>query len=208
MGRAMRPIDNPKDLKTLKYWFKCRSERDNMLFQIMLHTGYRIGDLIGLLVGDVREAIERGTFIITEEKILNMKKSNCIKKGIKFQEKDVIPREVPIAKSFALELKRYIKDRPDNEYMFPSRKKHYHISSDRFGKILNQAGRECNIKFPVSNHTIRKTFAYNIHNITGDIEKTKAMLAHSSIEATKLYLGIDRIMFKNTMEELAEIFGK
>lgn len=207
MGKAMRPIDNPEELKRLKYYFNCRSERDKMLFELMLMTGYRIGDMEGLYVGDVREALEKREFTIREEKIVNMKKSYCRKNGIAFNENDVIPREVPISKELAIKLKKYIENKTDDEYMFPSRNKGKHLTGDRFGKILSEAGKKLGFKHSIGNHTLRKTFAYNVNLITGgDIEKTRMMLSHSTVEATKLYLGTDKTLFKNTMEELSQLY--
>jgi len=204
----MRPIDNNKELKRLYYYFNSRSKRDRMLFRIMLETGYRIGDMVGLLVGDVRIALRNREFAIREEKIVNMKKAYCREKGITFKEEDVIPRVVPISAAFALELKKYIEDKTDSEYMFPSRVEGKHISADRFGKILSEAGKSCDIEYPICNHTLRKTFAYNIERITKDTQKTQMMLAHSTMEATKKYLGIDRILFKDTVEELSQAYNQ
>lgn len=206
MGNTMRPIEDPKELKKLQYYFNCRSDRDKMLFKLMLHTGYRVSDLVDLLVGDVKEALEKREFCINEKKIVNMKKAYCREKGIVFKESDVIPRRVPIAIGLAKDLKAYVAHKKDNEYMFPSRNKGKHISGDRFGKILNEAGKVCGIKHSVCNHTLRKTFALNVHRITGDIEKTKMMLSHATVKATRLYIGTDFIMFKNTMEELEEMY--
>ena len=206
MGNTMRPIENMQDVKRLQYYFNCRNPRDKMLFQLMLQTGYRVGDMVGLLVGEVKEAIDVRYFNIRENKIVNMKKNYCRKKGIAFTETDVVPRKVPIPLDFAKELKKYIGNKKDNEYMFPSRNSGYHISEDRFGKILSEAGRECGIKENICNHTLRKTYALNIQGITRDISKTQMMLAHSTPEATEKYLGIDMIMFKNTMEELAKTY--
>ena len=202
----MRPIENMEDVKRLQYYFNCRNPRDKMLFRLMLQTGYRIGDMVGLLVGDVKEAIDLRYFNIRENKIVNMKKDYCRKKGISFSEIDVIPRKVPIPIEFTKELKKYIDNKKDNEYMFPSRNAGFHISEDRFGKILHLAGKECGIKENICNHTLRKTYAFNIQMITGDISKTQMMLAHSSREATEKYLGIDMIMFKNTMDALNNVY--
>ena len=202
MGNTMRPLENMEDVKRLQYYFNCRGPRDRMLFRLMLQTGYRIGDMVGLLVGDIKEAIDIRYFIIRENKIVNMKKHYCREKGIMFKETDVIPRKVPIPLDFIKELKKYIENKKDNEYMFPSRNNGFHISEDRFGKILSEAGRECGIKEHICNHTLRKTYALNIQIITGDISKTQMMLAHSCKEATEKYLGIDMIMFKNTMDAL------
>jgi len=206
MGNTMRPIEDMKELKRIQYYFNCRNNRDKMLFNLMLQTGYRIGDLVGILVGDIKEVLDKREFCIREEKIVNMKKAYCRSKGIMFKERDVIPRRVPITLELAKELKSYIKNKKDDEYMFPSRIKGKHISSDRFGKIINEAGCKCGIKNSICNHTLRKTFAFNVHKITGDIKKTQMMLSHSTTAATEKYLGIDMIMFKNTMEELAQIY--
>lgn len=206
MGNTMRPIDSMKELQRLKYYFECRSPRDRMLLEIMLQTGYRIGDLVDLLVGDVKETLEKREFCIREKKIVNMKKAYCLRNNLVFNERDVSPRIVPISLDFAKELKKHIKNKKDDEYMFPSRFKGHHISEDRFGKLLSKAGKDCGIKYPICNHTLRKTFALNVHRITKDIKKTQRMLSHSTEEATELYIGTDMIMFRDTIEELAKLY--
>ncbi|VII71112.1 phage integrase family protein [Clostridioides difficile] len=77
-------------------------------------TGYRAGDLVKLKVRDVKEALRRQEFTIMEGKKVNSKN---------IREKNRKPRTVEVRPKIAQILKKYIKDKHDYEYMFPSRKK-------------------------------------------------------------------------------------
>lgn len=188
MRRTKRPSKPIKDIKRvfdIQDYLKYKSDRDYVLFLLGITTGYRAGDIVELKVRDVKEAIRRGKFEILEGKKRNSKN---------IREKNRKPRPAVILPEVETVLKRYIKDKKDYEWMFPSRKGQgkRHIEVDRVTGILKEASEYFGLD-DITAHSMRKTYAYRIYEKSGhDIVAVKEMLGHSSIEETKLYLGLDQ----------------
>lgn len=183
-----KPIKKTQDVLDIQDYLKAAANRtvegrrNYILFLIGVTTGYRAGDLVGLKVRDAREAIRHGYFLIQEGKKYNSR--NIRKKNRKPRQAEIIPK-------VARELKLYIKDKRDYEFLFPSRKGGA-IGVQAISNILKEAGAYFGIK-GITAHSMRKTYAYKIYMDSGkDVVVVKELLGHSSIEETKLYLGLDR----------------
>ncbi|MEG1870879.1 MAG: tyrosine-type recombinase/integrase [Peptostreptococcaceae bacterium] len=188
MGKAKRPSRPIKDVRRvfdIQDYLRYKSERNYVLFVLGITTGYRAGDLVELKIRDVREAIRRGKFEILEGKKKNSKN---------IREKNRKPREAIILPELERELKKYIKNKKDYEYMFPSRKGkgRNHIQVDRVSEIIKEAAEYFDMD-EITAHSMRKTYAYTVYMQNDcDVIAVKEMLGHSSIEETKVYLGLDR----------------
>jgi integrase len=182
--RPASPIKEREQVLNIQDYLKYRSERDFMLFILGIATGFRAGDLVKLQVRDIKAALDRGYFEILEGKKVNSK--NIRKENVK-------PRIVKIIANLEKLLKKYIKGRKDYEYLFESRKgRNKYITVAHVSRILKRAGEEFGLK-NISAHSMRKTYAYTIYlECNHDLLLVKEMLGHSSIEETKLYLGLDR----------------
>lgn len=199
MGRKKKEPANPiKDVEQvldIQDYLKAKNYRDYMLFILGISTGYRAGDLVKLKVRDVRQALESGYFTIMEGKKLHSKN---------IREKNRKPRKAIIIDNLRIKLEEYIKDKADYEYMFPSRKGGF-IQVKRASQILKEAGDYFKLK-RISAHSMRKTYAYRIYENNGhDLLAIKQMLGHSSIEETKVYLGLDREVFDKYSETLNDL---
>lgn len=193
--QAAKPIKNVQDVYDIQDYLKAKSYRNYMLFILGIATGYRAGDLIKLKVRDIKQALRSGYFTIMEGKKLN---SNNIR------EKNRKPREVIIVKNLRKKLEEYIRELNDYDYMFPSRKGK-HIQVKRVSEILKEAADYFDID-NVSAHSMRKTYAYRIYmKNEQDLLAIKEMLGHSSIEETKVYLGLDREVFDKYSETLNDL---
>lgn len=193
--QAAKPIKNIQDVYDIQDYLKAKSYRNYMLFILGIATGYRAGDLIKLRVRDIKQALRSGYFTIMEGKKLNSKN---------IREKNRKPREVIIIKNLKKKLEEYIKELNDYDYMFPSRKGK-HIQVKRVSEILKEAADYFEIN-NVSAHSMRKTYAYRIYENNGhDLLAIKEMLGHSSIEETKVYLGLDREVFDKYSETLNDL---
>lgn len=156
-----------------------------MLFLIGIGTGYRLQDLVDLLIADLKEALEDGYLEIQEYKQYNQWKANLNRNPDK---KKPNKRRVEIGKSLAKSIKRYIRDKKRSEYAFPSRKGG-HITQEYFSKILKDIGKELDLE-NISGHSLRKTYVTMIYEKTGnDIVKAKNAIGHKSIEETRRYIG-------------------
>lgn len=198
MKRKKQPADPIKEINQvydIQDFLKSKSQRDYMLFILGIATGYRAGDLVKLKVRDVKGALDSGYFIIMEGKKLHSKN---------IREKNRKPRKVIIVKKLRIKLEQYIKEKQDYDYMFPSRKGGY-IKVKRVSQILKEAG-EYFCMDRISAHSMRKTYAYRIYESNGhDLIAIKEMLGHSSIEETKVYLGLDRKVYDNYSKTLNDL---
>jgi integrase len=183
-----KPIKRTQDVLDMQDYLKAASNRtvegrrNYILFLIGITTGYRAGDLVGLKVRDAKEAIRHGYFLIQEGKKYNSKN---------IRQKNRKPRQAEIIPKVARELKCYIKDKRDYEWLFPSRKGGS-IGVQAISNILKDAAAYFGIK-GITAHSMRKTYAYKIYMDSGkDVVAVKELLGHSSIEETKLYLGLDQ----------------
>ena len=176
-------------------YLRAKNERDYVLFVLGITTGYRAGDLVTLKVRDVKQAILQGRFIILEGKKKNTK--NIRAKNRKAREAEILPELEKV-------LMKYIKYKEDYEYMFPSRKGN-HITVDRVTKILKEAASFFGLE-DITAHSMRKTYAYTVYVESGyDILAVKEMLGHSSVEETKLYLGLDRELYHQYCQSLRRL---
>lgn len=183
-----KPIKRTQDVLDIQDYLKAAANRavegrrNYILFLIGITTGYRAGDLVGLKVRDAREAIRHGYFLIQEGKKYNSRN---------IRQKNRKPRQAEIIPKVARELKLYIKDKRDYEFLFPSRKGGS-IGVQAISNILKDAAAYFGIK-GITAHSMRKTYAYKIYmDSDKDVVAVKELLGHSSIEETKLYLGLDR----------------
>ncbi|WP_244833385.1 tyrosine-type recombinase/integrase [Clostridium sp. BJN0001] len=193
--QASNPIKSVSEVLDIQDYLKVKSYRNYMLFILGIATGYRAGDLIELKVREIKNALESGYFSIMEGKKLHSKN---------IREKNRKPRKVVIIKNLRSKLQEYIKDKNDYEYMFPSRKGG-HIQVKRVTEILKEAANYFGI-IKITAHSMRKTYAYRIYETNGhDLLAIKEMLGHSSIEETKVYLGLDREVFDNYSETLNDL---
>ncbi|MGO0877374.1 tyrosine-type recombinase/integrase [Clostridioides difficile] len=178
----------------IQEYLRYKSYRNYVIFMLGITTGYRAGDLVKLKVRDVRDALKRQEFTIMEGKKANSKN---------IREKNRKPRTVEIRPRIAQILKKYIKDKHDYEYMFPSRKRKYpHIGVEAVSKALKEAGEYFGL-YDITAHSMRKTYAYKIYiDSEKDIVAVKELLGHSSIEETKMYLGLDKELYHHYSESL------
>ena len=184
--RKSKPIKKARDVKRMIAYLEASSPlfglRNSLLFQLGCTTGYRAGDLVKLTVGEVREAIEVGYFLIMEGKKENSK--NIRKKNRK-------PREAELRPKLRNKLRKYINDMEDYEYIFKSNKGDSHITVDSVSRILREAGKFLGL-VGTSSHCMRKTYAYKLYLASDrDVLYVKEKLGHSSIEETKLYLDLE-----------------
>jgi integrase len=146
--KPANPIKDEKLILDIQDYLKYKSERNFVLFVIGIATGYRAGDLVILKARDVRKALSDGYFEILEGKKVNSK--NIRKENIK-------PRVVKIIGNLEIILRRFIKDKKDYEYIFPSRKGcNKHIEVSRVSSILGEAGEQFGLK-NITAHSLRKT---------------------------------------------------
>jgi len=169
------------------------SERNLTIFLLDVATGYRVQDVIDLTIADLREGINNGYFEIQEKKqyrawLTHIKKNpKSLKKIPNRRKHDIVPKLGSI-------LKKYIKDKKNSEYAFPSQKGEgsKYISSKAYSDILKRVSEDKQINLKnISGHSLRKTYARRLFEATNDIDYVRIALGHLSIEVTKRYLGLE-----------------
>lgn len=141
------------------------AERDVLLFLIGINTGLRVNDIVKLKVKDVM----KDTFYISEGKTYKK-------------------REINISMLRA-EIDRYIKDRPEDEYLFKSQKGSNHITTTQVYRILSSAGAYVGFDY-IGTHTMRKTFGYHHYKQYKDVAILQEIFNHDAPSVTRRYIGI------------------
>ena len=182
--KKVHPIRDKQIIEDIKEFLKERNERDYVLFVLGINTGMRIGDILKLKVGDVRGE---------EISIVEMKTEKI--------------KEVPINRSLSSALKPYIKGKPDDEYLFLSRKKDKKkkgraIDRSTAYKIIKEAAVSCGFKKNCGTHTMRKTFGYMHYKRNGNIAALQKIFNHDKEITTYIYIGLEKDYLDKTMMDL------
>lgn len=147
-------------------------ERTRAILLMMLDTGLRVGELVGLKIFQVDHRNSR----------------------VKMMGKGALERSVPFSPRTAQALWRYLTTRPDAEQEDPlfttynGRK----IDSTQLGKSLKALGVKAGVK-GVHPHRFRHTFAIQYLRNGGDPYTLQKMLGHSTLDMVKRYLALAQI---------------
>ena len=185
-----------KDMRMVNQWLRIAKEHDAhrnrggvswyMLLLLGFNTGLRIGDLCKLRVKDVRNR-ERVRIIAEKtDKMTDIKLQTAAQRAI-----SVALREYD-AEDWALQSRQ--KGRKDG--------KEKPISRQRCYAIIKEIAERAGFAEHVGCHTMRKTFAWNFYQTSGDLAKLQKVLNHSSQEATIHYLGLDQQAVDETIDKM------
>lgn len=165
------------------------AERNLMIFYIGVATGYRTQDIVRLTIGEIKDFLDNERFMIQEQKQYKAW-LKAIQENPRSKRKQPKKREVPIKPTLRKLIKEYIKSKPKSEYAFPSNKGNSHITAKAFSNILANTGKLLVLE-NISGHSMRKTYANRIFQVTKSLEYVRIALGHKSIETTKVYLGLN-----------------
>jgi integrase len=165
----VQPIREPEKVEAVKHYLKTKNKRNYMLFVIGINTGLRISDILQLKVGDLKDHYVR----LRETKTRKQKM-------------------IRITPSLKRELKPYLQDKEDHEYIFQSRNGgNKPIGRSMAYKILREAADAYNL-IDIGTHTLRKTFGYHFYLQTKDVAMLQELFNHSSPHITLRYIGINQ----------------
>jgi len=155
---------------------------EKMVIQLFYATGMRLSELIQCKENQV----------------------DLSKKIIKVLGKGNKERILPLSPELALELKKYIAQKP------AAANGNAHLFVNENGKALQPKAVYTFVKFYLSQvttlqkkspHVLRHSFATHLMNNGADLNAVKELLGHSSLAATQVYT-------HNTIEKLKEVFSK
>ncbi|HDR3890314.1 TPA: site-specific integrase [Bacillus cereus] len=165
----VQPIRDPEQIQQIKEYLRENNERNYILFVMGINTGLRISDILKLRVSDLK-----GSHISMREKKTGKQK------------------RIQLTPSLKRELRWYIEERDDNEYLIKSREgKNKPIGRSMAYKILRSTASEFGLD-EVGTHTLRKTFGYHMYMQTKNIALLMEIFNHSSERVTLRYIGVNQ----------------
>lgn len=98
-------------------------------------------------------------------------------------------------KSALAALKRYWKESPPSEWVFPGDREAGYLSIESTQKIFKQAAKKAGIAKKVSIHTLRHSFATHLLESGVDLRYIQELLGHSNSRTTQIYTHVsNRVM--------------
>lgn len=156
--------------------------RYEMLFGLLLNSGLRISEALGLKIADVRilDGLARSVRVIG--------------KGDK-------ERLVPLPRAFSEVFGFWLKDRPKGEYVFARALGQKAVSPQAARGYLRAMVRQAGIDKKISPHKLRHTYATNLLNAGAELVDIKTLLGHESVATTQIYTNVGQ-------ERMEKVVGK
>ncbi|PEZ05548.1 site-specific integrase [Bacillus sp. AFS018417] len=174
----VQPIRDLEQIQQIKEYLKEKSERNYILFVMGINTGLRISDILKLKVGDLK-----GSHISMRE----------MKTGKQ--------KRIQITAALRRELKWFIDEKEDHEYLIKSRQdSNRPIGRSMAYKILRAAAAEFGLD-EIGTHTLRKTFGYHMYMQTKNIALLMEIFNHSSERVTLRYIGVNQDAMDKAMKK-------
>ena len=169
--KLMRTIENDVQLAKSRYpkrWLTRR--RDASLVLFLLHTGLRLSEAVGLRVDDVKLSERKGSVLVRNGK------------GGK-------QRSVPLNVEARKALQEWLSAGPRGEYLWTivEGDKAEALSGRAVQRILQRYAKAAGIE-DLTPHVCRHTFAKNLVDNQVGLEMVAALLGHSSLNTTRLYV--------------------
>ncbi len=179
--RIVEPIREISQIKMIKgNLYRQKYPRDFLLFVFGINSGLRIGDLLSLKLGDIKDS--RG----------NLKDDLDIR-----EQKTGKTRKVFFNKQIKEALNHYLKktDIFDlDQYLFTKHlsKKNKPITRVRAYQLINKWCKDVGLNCKVGGHTLRKSFGYHLRKQGISIEQISSLLNHQNTKVTFRYIGISQ----------------
>lgn len=160
------PIFNKDYQDKFKMYLKATNTRDYIIYLIGTTTGLRVSDIVKLKVTD----ISKGFINVVEQKTGKTKRCK-----LNQELKEL--------------LNSYIKGLK-GVYLLPTRQSS-HISTRQVQRIIKKVAEKLGIAENINSHSLRKTYAYNLYNVSNNnIALVMEALNHSKESITLKYLCI------------------
>ncbi len=175
LGRLINAVDGP-------HW---SDKRDVALINVMARAGLRVSEALALKVGDVEVGPRSGKLLVRTGK------------GLK-------ERKLALSSEARDTLKAYLQVRPKaaGDLLFLSRT-HRALDPRDVQRMVSEAARRAGIKFTVTPHTLRHSFATRfLAKNQGDIATLATILGHANISTTTRYLHPNAQRIQEMVEEI------
>lgn len=190
--KGCRPLNHKEVVMMLASFTGTFAKRDKALFTLGIKSGFRISELLSLQLKDVWTGSKVSQYVTVSRN--NMKKKT---------EGRTIPLN-RIAQKAIRELIITVDNRDGDTYLFKSRNGHNKpITRQQADRVLNKYFSLLGFTGKLGTHSMRKTFANNIHEALGfDLVKTQHAMGHKAIESTIKYLQPDHESIELAIMEL------
>ena len=176
----VEPIRSENQIKQIRgNLYRQKNPRDYLLFVFGINSGLRIGDILSLKLGDIKndQGDLKDHLDIKEQKTGKTRRvffNKQIKEALNFY----------LERTGIFNLDRYL-------FTNEKSKKNRPITRIRAYQLINKWCREVGIKYKVGGHTLRKSFGYHLRKQGISIERISNLLNHRNIKVTFRYIGID-----------------
>ena len=158
--------------------------RDKAIVLLLIHSGLRVSELVGLDKSDVTITDRKGSVRVR------------VGKGNK-------QRSVPLNKPTREALEAWEKQRPSKaERAYFVNKNDQRLTARSIQEILGELSRRADVE--ATPHTLRHTFAKNLINAGVSLEKVATLMGHSKLETTTIYTTPSQ----NDLERAVELLGE
>jgi integrase len=177
--KFVQPIRDKYKIEQVKEVLRERSIRDYMIFLVGINLGRRVSDIVRIKAKHLRN---RDRFIIREKKT---------------------GKETYLVVPYTLqkELKEYLKNFKDDDYIFRSRQgKNVPLSPKRVYQIMKLAAEKCGLD-NIGTHSMRKTFGYWHYDEFKDVAQLMLIFNHDNQRTTLRYIGIEQDQIDASMKK-------
>ena len=168
--RLMRAIENDLELAKKNYpkrWVTRR--RDASLILFLLHTGLRLSEAVELRMKDMQISERKGNVLVQQGK------------GGK-------QRNVPLNSEARKALHEWMDIRPQSDHLWMTVEgEHESLSGRTVQRIMQRYAKAAQLDV-LTPHICRHTFAKNLVDNGVGLEKVAALLGHSSLNTTRIYI--------------------
>lgn len=171
------------DIEIEKLKQNASNNRDRAIIELLLTTGMRISELVGLDRNNI----------------------DMINKKVKVYGKGSKERTVYFNNVAGLYIEKYLNERTDNDpaLFVGIRKPYKRLDASGIQRMLKALGKKCGVA-KVHPHRFRRTLATNLLRKGMTIEEVSKILGHEKLDTTMIYCNINKDMVKN---EYARIMG-
>jgi len=184
-----RTIEKDLQLSKMRYpkrWISRR--RDASLVLFLLHTGLRLQESLDLLLGDIEITDRKGQIIVRQGK--GRKQSS-----------------VPLNADARKALQEWLAVRPQSSdahlWVAIENSQADGLSSRSVQRVIRRLGQDAGI-MDLTPHVLRHTFGKNLIDKGAGLEKVAALLGHSSLNTTRVYVTPNQHDLEQAVDMLAQ----
>ncbi|OGJ21745.1 hypothetical protein A3K73_06915 [Candidatus Pacearchaeota archaeon RBG_13_36_9] len=201
-------------ISSLRFFFKRVVDRPDIFVKLEVPKKQRTLPVV-LSVEEVRSLIRAAGFAKTEliikmlysaglrvSELVNLKpldidfneSSGWVRKG-----KGRKDRLFKIADSFSKQLQKYVKNHPDNKYIFSEGNP---LTTRNIQILIKKAAKRANINKRVTPHTLRHSFATHLLENGENLAVIQQLLGHENLETTRIYTHVSQEQIKKVKSPL------